>query len=429
VSVQACTIVTRSFLPHARLLAASLTEHDRGCKLAVLVVDGTEELHPSAERFRLIRPGDLDLEPREFLRMAAIYDAAELSVSLRPWVIRAVLDQGASAVLWLDADVDVFAPFDDVVELTERHGIVLTPHAHEPLPRDGLTPDELDVIRAGPFSGGLVGVAASARAFLDWWAEPLRRDCIIDTDRGLFREKNWLTFVPCYFDHHILRDPATDVVYWSLHRRQLSWTGERYEVDGRPLRSFHFTGFDPERPDRVSRYQGPRPRVEPANYPALARICSGYADGLLRSGYREWSGRPYGFQEAANGIKLTHRIRRVYRNALVEAERTGGPDLPDPFDPSQSEEFERWLSDPARSGLISAQDRASFLIERGPYVGAPTRFGGPGRALRGLVLRALRHYSDHQREVDRALLGAVRDVDARVAALEEGQEEQRRTER
>lgn len=413
-----CTLITRRFLAHARVLAASLAEHDSDAELSVLLLDGADELDASLEPFRLLAPGDLDLDRREFRRMATIYDAAELSVALRPWVIRAVLEAGAPAVLWLDADIEVFAPLADIVSLTERHGIVLAPHAHEPLPRDGLTPHELDVLRAGPFSGGLVGVSSSARAFLDWWAEPLRRDCIIDTDRGLFREKNWLTFVPCYFDHHILRDPATDVVYWNLHRRQLSWTGERYEIDGRPLRSFHFTGFNPERPDRISLYQGARPRIEPAGYPALARICQGYAERLLGSGYREWSSKPYGFDEAANGMKLTHRVRRLYRSALLHAERTGGPDLPDPFDPAQSNELERWLSDPGGVAPLSAEERAAFLIERGPLPGAPTRLGAAGRRLRRLVLRSLRHYGDHQREVDRALLGAIRDVDSRVTALE-----------
>ena len=275
----------------------------------------------------------------------------------------------------------------------------------------------------GPFSGGVVGASAAAVPFLDWWSEPLRRNCIIDTDRALFREKNWLTFVPCYFAHHILRDPTVDLVYWSLHRRQLSWTGERFEVDGAPLRSFHFTGFDPERPERVSIYEGARPRVTPGDYEALKRLCEGYAQRLLAAGYREARREPYAFDRAADGRALTRRVRRIYRDALMTNEHTGGPELPDPFDAKEADEFGRWLEDPGRARQLTAQERAAFLVERGPLPSSPSSAGRAGRALRSAVLRATRSSGDHQREVDRALLGAIQDVEARVERLEGDRDE------
>ncbi len=414
--MRACSIVTRSFLAHARVLGETLAEHHADAELTVLVLDGSLEARP--EPFVAITPSDLALDQREFRRMATIYDAAELSVALRPWVLRHAMDSGASTVLWLDADIAVYAPLDDLVRLTHEHEILLVPHGHEPIPRDGRTPDELEVLRAGPFSGGVVGVDARARRFLDWWGEPLARDCVIDTDRGLFREKNWLTFVPCYFPHHILRDPTVDLVYWSLHRRQLAWTGSRFEVDGAPLRSFHFTGFDPEKPERVSMYEGPRPRVAPADYPDLARLCNGYAERLVGAGWRDARRTPYGWDVSATGPRLTHRLRRLYREALLASERSGGPDLPDPFDPAQASDFERWLEDPATQRPLTPEERAAFLIERGPLPGTRSGLGRVGRTLRGGVLRAFRSFGDHQREVDRALLAAMKDVEARVERLE-----------
>ncbi len=415
-TVNACTSVTTSFLAHARVLAYSLAESDPTARLTVLVVDARESLDLSQEPFRALRPSDLDLEAREYRRMAAIYDAGELCAAVRPWVMRRTLDEGGSPALWLDADVLVFSPLADVAELADRAGVVLVPHAHEPIPRDGLTPTEQEVIRAGPFSGGLIGVPDARRDFLAWWQEPLARDCVIDTDRGLFREKNWLTFVPCYFEHTVLGDPTVDVTYWTLAGRELVYEDGRYLVGGRPLRSFHFTGFDPERPDRVSVYEGPRPRVRPAQRPGLARLLGEYAERVLAAGYSEARAIGYGYDRSASGIRLTRGLRTLYRRALIQAERDGG-DMPDPFDSVDEAGFKRWLEEPPGDDAGAAV-RAGFLIERGALPAQGSRFGAAGRSVQGAVLRALRGYSDHQREVDRALLRAIAELERNVERLE-----------
>ena len=53
---------------------------------------------------------------------------------------------------------------------------------------------------------------------------------------------------------------------------------------------------------------------------------------------------------------------------------------------------------------------AAALLQAGPDVDAPTNLGGAATLTRQLVLRALRHYDEHQRKLHEALLESIREV-------------------
>jgi glycosyltransferase involved in cell wall biosynthesis len=62
---------------------------------------------------------------------------------------------------------------------------------------------------------------------------------------------------------------------------------------------------------------------------------------------------------------------------------------------------------------LELERRARDLIERGPDPTQPTRFGFIGRLIRRIILLLLRHYDRHQRDVQRSILDAVREVGSR----------------
>jgi hypothetical protein len=65
----------------------------------------------------------------------------------------------------------------------------------------------------------------------------------------------------------------------------------------------------------------------------------------------------------------------------------------------------------------------------GPPVGLPARYGGVSRAVRQTVLRLLGHYANYQREVDRDLQQALRELDAAVDRLRRDVDDARSAER
>jgi hypothetical protein len=343
-----CTIVASNYVPYARVLADSIFAHHPGASFTLLLIDDEERAVAADDpRIECRRLADLGIEQADIHRLAAIYDVTELATAVKPLLLRRLVDEGRQSVVYLDPDISVYAALDDVSRLAEEHGIVLTPHTMQPFPRDDFQIDGFFILAAGVYNLGFVSVGQSARPFLDWWWQVTRRDALSDVSRNMFTDQRWIDFVPSFFEHTILKDPGYNVAYWNLHGRKLTFDGAHYLVDGVPLRFFHFSGFDAGRPDRLSSHQGDRPRIVLSDRPVLDRLCRDYAAALDRAGIRAGKDRPYGWSRAASGLVLTTRIRRLYREAVVAAERGDGVEPPDPFDERNPDGFLRWLNQPA----------------------------------------------------------------------------------
>jgi len=337
-----CTTVTASYAAYARVLAARWREFHPNLPFCVLLLDGD----PSAltgSGFDVLRAEDLGLSPGELQVRRAIYDPFELATSLKSELLRTLLAQGHDAVVFLDSDTGVYGNLEDVGVAAAEHGVALSPHMLRPPPRDGLFPGEVDMpLRYGVFNSGFIAVGRGATGFLEWWSDHVSRDCIDDLDSGLHVDQYWLQSVPAYFPHTILLDPTLHVAHWNVHERNLEYAEGEYLVDGAPLRTFHFSGFDPDHPDRLHRYAIPIPyRVEPDRSPALAQLLRDYATQLLEAGYRESRALGYAFARSASGLQLGRWERAVYREAVLAHEAGAPVDLPSPFDPRDSEAFAR----------------------------------------------------------------------------------------
>ena len=86
------------------------------------------------------------------------------------------------------------------------------------MPRDGRKPTEAEILTAGVYNLGFIGMARGGDTgfMLDWWAERLERDCVLDPKRGFFVDQRWIDFAPGLVESfHILRDPGYNVAYWT----------------------------------------------------------------------------------------------------------------------------------------------------------------------------------------------------------------------
>jgi glycosyltransferase involved in cell wall biosynthesis len=254
-------------------------------------------------------------------------------------------------VTYFDPDIEIYAPLDDVSELARRHSIVLIPHSTIAMPRDGQLPNEDTILQAGMYNLGFIAVGATAHEFLDWWSKRLARECRVAPSESRFVDQRWIDFVPSIFDHFILRDPGCDVAHWNVWGRSVEWSGERYEVDGVPLRFYHFSGYETGRPYLLSKHQGANPRVLLSDRPALARLCAEYAVRLHDAGFESAWEQPYGFATLPSGMAVDRRMRRIYRGALLAAEEGREPMPPDPFDPAESDSFLEWLQAPTEGSV------------------------------------------------------------------------------
>ncbi|HEY5943482.1 MAG TPA: methyltransferase domain-containing protein [Solirubrobacterales bacterium] len=312
-----CTIIARNYAAHARVLATSFRQiHPEGTCSVLVIDDPTGFLNPAEEPFELLTIDQIGLPDPE--QMAASYDVMELSTAVKPWLLKTLLARpGVDSVMYLDPDIKVFAPLDEIVERATRHDVVLTPHFTAPLPRDGRKPSEEDILIAGSYNLGFIGLGAGQTAgeLLDWWAERLEKHCLNEPEEGRFVDQRWIDLAPGLWPGiDVIRDTTFNIAYWNLPTRQLDDDGEGgYLVDGRPLRFFHFSGFDPRRRTELSKHQN---RVDVTANPALTRICGEYADQLLAQDFEQANAWPYGWNELPDGLRLDRAARKVYREGV-----------------------------------------------------------------------------------------------------------------
>jgi hypothetical protein len=384
-----CTTVTASYAAYADVLAAAWMRFQPDVPFCVLLLDGDKSALAN-EGVRVIAAEELDVSPLDLQIRRAIYDPFELANSLKADLVRTLLAEGHDAVVFLDSDTDIYGPLEDVGIAAAEHGVALSPHFLRPPPSDGRYPGELDVpLKYGVFNSGFIAVGAGAGPFLEWWTGHVRRDCVDDLASAMHVDQYWLQSVPAYFEHTILRDPTLHVAHWNLHERQLEHDGGRYLVDSRPLRTFHFSGFDPERPDRIHRYPIPIPyRVDPAHNPALAGLLREYASELLAAGYRERSALGYAYATSASGLRLKRWERAVYREAALAHEAGAAFELPNPFDPADSAAFEQLISCSGSNLPLSAQALKRLAAAKKVYAeqaATPEAPAGLGTRARGFV--------------------------------------------
>ncbi|MEQ1702300.1 MAG: FkbM family methyltransferase, partial [Ilumatobacteraceae bacterium] len=354
--MHAVTIVARNYLPMAKVLAASfLSNHPHG-RFSALLIDGDERDRAAADGLDILLVEDLGLPREQWRAMAAMYSVTEYATALKPATLRHLLGTTprGRAVAYLDPDILVFAPLDDVFAAAVADDIVLTPHVTQPMPRDGRTPDEEVIRHAGIFNLGFLCVGHEALPFLDWWHERLVTDAVVDLPRALFTDQRWMDWVPALFRHRVLRDTGLNAAYWNLHERPLAHDYGSLTAGGAPLRFFHFSGFDPRNPTLLSRHGGTQPRVLISEHPLLRELCEQYATLLAAQGFGTRT-EGYGREHSVAGHRLTTHVRTAYRRSLLDAQRGLEPMPPDPFEPSEVAAFDRWLAEevagPAGSGF------------------------------------------------------------------------------
>jgi glycosyltransferase involved in cell wall biosynthesis len=343
----AFTIVAHNYIPLARVLAGSIAKQHPEIDFFIVVVD-----HPaltrllSSDQFNFVAITDIDFGSDGFDMMATIYDVMEFSTSVKPFALKHFLASYDYA-LYFDPDIRLYNRVDSLIEGTRQKGISLTPHCLEPIARDGLGTSEFDIMQAGIYNLGYIGVDRSALDFLEWWSVRLRCDAISEPSIQLFTDQRWIDIAVPIFNPHIETSPSYNAAYWNIDQRPLSLVGTEYVVSGEPLRFFHFSGFDPLQPFWLSKHQPESIRVSVVDSPALSQLTADYAIEVLNEREAVGSTLKYGWSEVLPGLSLDRHYRRLVRHELKEFEQSGRNRPPSPFSSAGIRPFIDWLASPS----------------------------------------------------------------------------------
>jgi len=343
-------------------------------------MDAVRRHHPDWERFVLVVGGSAtsgtDAEPFTAMPLEALnlpnqrqlcfrYSLLELNTAVKPSMFEHVFALGYDRVVYLDPDIVLYSPLAEIESAPPETFITLTPHLTASIGGDEL-PSDRAMLVAGAYNLGFLAVTRhpALDSFLSWWREKLEYQCVSDTARGLFLDQKWLDLAPGMFpDVRILRHDGYNVAYWNLAQRTVAGKVPNATVNGQPLRFFHFSGYDPAAPEKVSKHD-PRQRV--ADLGDAAALFDGYGRALREAGYKSFRNAPYSYGVFADGTRIPDSARVEYRQS-IDLQRAAGTDPfehPELFQPSPvRSHFEAKLA--VRSYRILSRARPLiFLLPR-----------------------------------------------------------------
>lgn len=343
-----CTVVARNYLAYARVLATSLREHHPQARLVVLLLDAAADGAGASrdEPFETIAAEELglpDLRPLAFR-----YSVLELGTALKPTLLLHLRSRfGCDRAIYLDPDILVLADLGELASRLECADLLLTPHLTAPIEDDAI-PGEREHLVSGVYNLGFLALRYTPETLelLSWWERRLARGCRHAVEDGLFVDQKWMDLAPALLAKvEVLRDPGLNMAYWNLPHRRLERTGDGpWRVAGAPLRFFHFSGFDLDHPERISRFQN---RYRLADRPDLVPLFAEYTRRLEEAGHRRERRTSYGYGRYSDASPVPDLARRLFAEVDPAGRR-----WPDPFDVAGPDPFRGWAESAGGGDLL-----------------------------------------------------------------------------
>lgn len=309
------TSAALNYIPKARVLFESIRRHHPDWVLHLALADVLRgDIDLSAEPFDHVLTLDV-LEIPDYNAWAFTHSIVELATAIKPFALKKLLEREDCAhVIYFDPDIVVFSELNDIVAALQQSSILLIPHQTDPEKNLGAVIDnEIGSLKHGVYNLGFIGVSPNEIGYLfaRWWSERLYYFCRADICNGLFTDQRWIDLVPAFFDDvGIVRSTRHDVATWNLTTRQLTGDFDRgFEVDGRPLGFYHFTGFDKGDHHIMAAKNA-------AGNKSVYKLLRWYAERIDTLGKDPLCRVPWFFGAYDNGEPVTIAQRIVYRERV-----------------------------------------------------------------------------------------------------------------
>jgi hypothetical protein len=323
----AFTSVNKAYIPKARVLAQSLKEHNPEIRFCLLFAEPRHIKIPAeiVEFDEVIYISDLSIE--NFAGWIFSHSVVELCTAIKGFFLDLILERDdCENVIYLDPDIIVLTPLDELIAEFKNASILLTPHLTEPEPHlEGITDNELCALQHGVYNLGFLGIRndQEGKRFAQWWKSRLKHFCYADIPNGIFTDQRWVDLVPAFFSRvSILKDPGYNVATWNLNNRMVEGSYKNgFTVNGQPLKFYHFSGLDSGDQLLMLNKYG-------SNMPALFELRQWYLERCATLALDHNYGGNWFYDYFANGEKITEDHRKVYRsrsdleNAFVDPFQT-----------------------------------------------------------------------------------------------------------
>jgi hypothetical protein len=244
-----CTSVCLNYLSKTKVLAKSLKKHMPQSKLVVCLLEKSLPSHliEDTDFDEIVLAKDLGCANYETILFK--YNQYEAACACKGQLLTYVYKKYKNEQFfsYIDSDIQVFTPFEEVFSAFKTHSIVFTPHYNEsPKNTDTIWGEnaEILILRVGIINGGFIGIKRSKEAedFLDWWSARLKNYAFNDANEGLFTDQRWLTAALILFEKiYVLKHDGYNIAFWNINQRSITMDNGKYFSNNAPFRFFHFS--------------------------------------------------------------------------------------------------------------------------------------------------------------------------------------------
>ncbi|MEO6611861.1 MAG: hypothetical protein ABIT05_09830 [Chitinophagaceae bacterium] len=216
-----CTVITKNYLPLARVLQASIEKQCPGKKLHVLVVDG----EVTDTHLRIIKPAEMNGSPffKEIEKKYAHTNIDFYRWALKPVLIGHLLSSGYTKVVFCDPDLYFIGNCDFIFELLDRHSVLLTPHWVD-LDISKSEDCISAVLQNGLFNAGFVAANDKAKAAIHWWASMCHFKMEKSQNYFNYVDQKYLDVLPVQFPNVlILQHQGCNLASWNIQTCKREW--------------------------------------------------------------------------------------------------------------------------------------------------------------------------------------------------------------
>ncbi|MBC7913009.1 MAG: hypothetical protein H7Y07_02700 [Pyrinomonadaceae bacterium] len=288
----AFTLCSNNYFAQALILAESFLLYNPNFEFYVGLIDQkSDEINYKQFNIKVLPVADI--EP-DIYDLAFKYNIIELNTAVKPhYFLHFIEALKATEIFYLDPDICIYQPFDELCQLLESNDILLTPHILTPIPLDGKTPFENDFLNYGLYNLGFLGlkVTDNTTGMLNWWKERTYTYGYHQLAKGLFVDQLWMNLVPILFKKALIIDqPGYNIGPWNLHERFLSKNEGSYFVNSESrLFFYHFSNLDPADSTKVHSVLN---RYTLTNRPDLKVIYTDYVEKLTSFNFFELKKTP-----------------------------------------------------------------------------------------------------------------------------------------
>lgn len=302
------TVSSLNYLYKAEVLAKSVKEQHPEAKVFVCLVE--REMHPDAQKVPFFDEIILakDLGVPNFEQYIFKYDVAEAAWALKSQLLKYLLvnEKKHNEIIYLDSDIMLYSPLNELLAKLKKYPIVLTPHDIQKGPKGVY-------LYNGIFNAGFIGLNSShaAKEFIDWWAKKTTRYCYRDRRLRLYDDQGWLKLVPTFFETYILRHPGYNIAFWNLQERIIGLSNlMEYTVnDHYPLRFFHHSQHSSKLKEAVKKEKNK----------ILLDLYLRYTDELEQAKLFHLSNKNWSYNFFSDGSLIKKTSRRNYlKNAHLQ---------------------------------------------------------------------------------------------------------------